>query len=159
MAVDIVDYENLEILGDSFLKFSCSFFLFKTYPSLHEGILTNVKGKLVGNKNLLDCGVAKNLPNFINVTYFACVRCKRNKEKMMMMMSFFFFVFFQTNDFSPNFDWNPPLFSTPEVLLNYIVSKNMDPSIISRLEIPQKECLTGILSEETIESVFIYIKY
>ncbi|EEB12371.1 dicer-1, putative [Pediculus humanus corporis] len=123
MAENIVDYENLKILGDSFLKFSCSFFLFKTYPSLHEGILTNVKGKLVGNKNLLDCGVAKNLPNFIN-----------------------------TNDFSPNFDWNPPLFSTPEVLLNYIVSKNMDPSIISRLEIPQKECLTGILSEETIES-------
>lgn len=68
-ANDFINYERMEILGDAFLKFAVSFFLFKNY-SLQEGILTNLKGKLIGNRNLLYCGVKKNFPEYISVSCF-----------------------------------------------------------------------------------------
>ncbi|KAK7865819.1 hypothetical protein R5R35_001277 [Gryllus longicercus] len=49
---DALNLERLETLGDSFLKFASSLFLFLRYPKLDEGKLTQVKGKIVGNRNL-----------------------------------------------------------------------------------------------------------
>lgn len=53
---DIFDGERLEVLGDSFLKFSASVLLLKNHPEWHEGFLTTCKGQMVSNRNLYYLG-------------------------------------------------------------------------------------------------------
>jgi endoribonuclease Dicer len=65
-ANDTVNLERLETLGDSFLKLMSSLFLFLQYK-LDEGQLTQVKGKLIGNRNLYYCGVDRNLGKIMKV--------------------------------------------------------------------------------------------
>ncbi|KAL1131764.1 hypothetical protein AAG570_011377 [Ranatra chinensis] len=50
-ANDIVNYERLETLGDSFLKFAVSLSLFINFKGIDEGKLTQVKSKIIGNRN------------------------------------------------------------------------------------------------------------
>ena len=47
---DTFNLERVETLGDAFLKFAASLYLFHKYPKLDEGQLTNIKGKLIGNR-------------------------------------------------------------------------------------------------------------
>ncbi|KAI8421692.1 hypothetical protein MSG28_009678 [Choristoneura fumiferana] len=47
---DIFNLERPETLGDSFLKFAASLYLYHKFPQLNEGQLTNIKGRLIGNK-------------------------------------------------------------------------------------------------------------
>nr|CAD7400792.1 unnamed protein product [Timema cristinae] len=49
---DIINLERVETLGDSFLKFAVSLFLFNTYGVMNEGVLTSLKGKILSNRNL-----------------------------------------------------------------------------------------------------------
>lgn len=56
---DTFDLERMETLGDSFLKFASSLYLFHKFPKLDEGQLTNIKGRLVGNRQV-----------WINVLFF-----------------------------------------------------------------------------------------
>ena len=59
-AGDNWDMERLEILGDSFLKYSTTIFLYyKMTDTCDEGDLTAARSKIVGNKNLMK--IAKNL--------------------------------------------------------------------------------------------------
>lgn len=51
-AGDCVDLERLETLGDSFLKFSTTIFLFCDRSAAHEGRLTSARSRRVGNFNL-----------------------------------------------------------------------------------------------------------
>ncbi|MBI4078686.1 MAG: ribonuclease III [Candidatus Levybacteria bacterium] len=44
--------ERLEFLGDSILSFVVSEYLFKSYPSFNEGILTNLRSLIVNTKSL-----------------------------------------------------------------------------------------------------------
>jgi ribonuclease-3 len=44
--------ERLEFLGDAILSFLTSHFLFSTYPSYPEGVLTNIRSSLVKTKSL-----------------------------------------------------------------------------------------------------------
>lgn len=44
--------ERLEFLGDSVLSFVVSKYLYNTYPSFEEGILTNLRAQLVNTKSL-----------------------------------------------------------------------------------------------------------
>jgi ribonuclease III len=44
--------ERLEFLGDSILSFIVSNYLYETYPSYNEGILTNLRSLLVNTKSL-----------------------------------------------------------------------------------------------------------
>jgi endoribonuclease Dicer len=55
-AGDVFDMERYEVLGDGFLKFIVSLFLYKEYENWHEGYLTTLKGKLVSNRNLFYVG-------------------------------------------------------------------------------------------------------
>lgn len=66
-ADDLVNLERLETLGDSFLKFAVSFMLYSRFPELSEGKLTQVKGQILGNRNLFYCAQAKQLGNFMKV--------------------------------------------------------------------------------------------
>lgn len=55
-SADVFNGERLEVLGDSFLKFSASVFLVKNHPEWHEGFLTSCKCRMVSNRNLLYLG-------------------------------------------------------------------------------------------------------
>ncbi|MEK7559186.1 MAG: ribonuclease III [Patescibacteria group bacterium] len=46
--------ERLEFLGDSVLSFIVSKYLYATYPSFNEGILTNLRAMLVNTRTLAD---------------------------------------------------------------------------------------------------------
>lgn len=66
-ADDIWNLERLETLGDSFLKFAVSYILYYRFPDLPEGKLTQVKGQILGNRNLFYCAKAKNLASYLKV--------------------------------------------------------------------------------------------
>jgi len=61
------NYERMETYGDSFLKFAVSLVLFDAFPSDNEGVLTELKMKLVGNRNLLYAGRNLNIGSYLMV--------------------------------------------------------------------------------------------
>lgn len=67
---DIFNLERMETLGDSYLKFAVSLFLYETYKNFNEGKLTALKGKLIGNRNLYYCGLNRRIPGRMNVEEF-----------------------------------------------------------------------------------------
>ena len=71
MSHDAFDFERVETLGDSLLKFAVSLYLFQAYSNFGEGQLTFLKGKLVGNLNLYYCGKQKNIPGRMNTEEFS----------------------------------------------------------------------------------------
>ena len=64
-AMDCVDLERLETLGDSFLKFSTTVFLYCDRLDAHEGRLTNARSRRVENFNLFSLAKCKGIPDFI----------------------------------------------------------------------------------------------
>lgn len=69
-AADVLNFERLETLGDSFLKYAVSLALFLKFPDMTEGQLTLIKGKVVGNRNLYYCGEKINLGSSLKVKIF-----------------------------------------------------------------------------------------
>ncbi|XP_017049831.1 endoribonuclease Dicer [Drosophila ficusphila] len=69
-SADVYDMERLEMLGDSFLKLSATLYLANKYPDWNEGTLTQVKSKLVSNRNLLYCLSDTDIPRKISTTLF-----------------------------------------------------------------------------------------
>lgn len=61
------NYERMETYGDSFLKFAASLSLFDAFESENEGVLTGLKMKLVGNRNLLYVGNKLNIGSYLKV--------------------------------------------------------------------------------------------
>lgn len=84
---DIVNLERLETLGDSFLKYIVTLFIYLKYPKYNEGRSTALKGQMVSNKNLYYLAKQKNLGSYLK--YF---------------------------DLKPKEDWCPPGFCLPEPL-------------------------------------------
>ncbi|CAK1555351.1 unnamed protein product [Leptosia nina] len=68
---DSFDLERVETLGDSFLKFASTLYLYNKFPRLDEGQLTNIKGRLLGNRNLYYAGEKINLGGRMKVEQFA----------------------------------------------------------------------------------------
>ncbi|UJR36873.1 hypothetical protein I4U23_029586 [Adineta vaga] len=60
------DMENLEILGDCFLKLAMSLSLFHQYPTGDAGKLTTEKDWFVSNLNLYQLAMKKGLQNYLN---------------------------------------------------------------------------------------------
>jgi endoribonuclease Dicer len=60
-ACDGFDYQRLEFLGDTVLKFLASFRLFHSLPAAHEGILTTERSKLSSNFNLMKVALKNKL--------------------------------------------------------------------------------------------------
>lgn len=61
------NYERMETYGDSFLKFAISLVLFDAFKSENEGVLTELKMKLVGNRNLYYVGKSLNIGSYLLV--------------------------------------------------------------------------------------------
>lgn len=117
---DAFSLERLETLGDSFLKFVSSVFLFLRYPRLDEGKLTQAKGKIVGNRNLFYCGRNRNIMGKIKI-----------------------------HEFNPNSDWIPPMYGIPPEILQCLKSSELCPSILFEMRFPREEQESGILSSKS----------
>lgn len=69
-ASDGINLERLETVGDSFLKYSITAYLYCMYPTLHEGKLSYLRSMEISNKNLYDLGKSKNLGELMSATKF-----------------------------------------------------------------------------------------
>ncbi|KAI4355209.1 hypothetical protein L6164_004003 [Bauhinia variegata] len=65
-----IDYDSLETLGDSFLKYAVSQQLFKTYQNDREGQLTDKRREITSNVALCKVGCSRKLPGFIRKGLF-----------------------------------------------------------------------------------------
>lgn len=84
---DVFHNETLEVLGDAFLKFGVSLYLIQQHTDWHEGFLTTIKGKIVGNRNLCYSAMLNHLPGMIKV-----------------------------HNFNPKDDWQPPMLKVPDLI-------------------------------------------
>ncbi|KAH8413794.1 hypothetical protein KR222_008371, partial [Zaprionus bogoriensis] len=115
-SVDVVDMERLELLGDSFLKFSASLYLASKYPAWNEGILTQVKSTLVSNRNLLYCLSDTDIPTRICSSLF-----------------------------TPRYTWLPPSVSLPHNVLDLWHSNSelaalVGPHNLRNMSLSEEEC-------------------
>jgi endoribonuclease Dicer len=69
-ANDGFNLERLETIGDSFLKFATTAYLFYKCPKLDEGRLTDLRSVQICNKNLYHIGLNKGIEGFIVATKF-----------------------------------------------------------------------------------------
>nr|CDS29834.2 dicer 1 [Hymenolepis microstoma] len=64
-AGDFINMERLETIGDSFLKFAVTTYLYLKYPDAQEGSLSLFRSHVVENSNLYRFGCGKKLPGRI----------------------------------------------------------------------------------------------
>lgn len=64
-------YERAELLGDAYLKWVVSRFLFLKYPQKHEGQLTRMRQQMVSNMILYQYALGKGLQSYIQADSFA----------------------------------------------------------------------------------------
>ena len=56
---DAINLERLETIGDSFLKYAITSYLYCEHPLIHEGKLSHLRSKQVSNLNLYQLGRAR----------------------------------------------------------------------------------------------------
>uniref|UniRef100_A0A803NSH9 Endoribonuclease Dicer homolog 1 n=1 Tax=Cannabis sativa TaxID=3483 RepID=A0A803NSH9_CANSA len=64
-------YERAELLGDAYLKWVVSRFLFLKYPQKHEGQLTRMRQQMVSNFVLYQYALSKGLQSYIQADSFS----------------------------------------------------------------------------------------
>ncbi|XP_066152978.1 endoribonuclease Dcr-1 isoform X1 [Euwallacea fornicatus] len=69
-ANDGINLERLETIGDSFLKYAITNYLYSKYEHVHEGKLSHLRSKQVSNLNLYKLGKRKRLGEFMIATKF-----------------------------------------------------------------------------------------
>ncbi|XP_071720798.1 endoribonuclease Dicer homolog 1 isoform X2 [Rutidosis leptorrhynchoides] len=67
-------YERAELLGDAYLKWVVSRYLFLRYPQKHEGQLTRMRQQMVSNLVLYQYALTKGLQSYIQADRFAPCR-------------------------------------------------------------------------------------
>ena len=67
---DAINLERLETIGDSFLKYAITSYLYCQYPDIHEGKLSHLRSKQVSNLNLYQLGRASGLGECMIATKF-----------------------------------------------------------------------------------------
>ncbi|KAF9226467.1 hypothetical protein BS17DRAFT_775670 [Gyrodon lividus] len=66
-----VDYERLELFGDSFLKYLASAYVFVTNPAQHEGALHAARQRIISNKVLMQSADRIGLPPYVQSKPFS----------------------------------------------------------------------------------------
>ncbi|XP_018328603.1 endoribonuclease Dcr-1 isoform X2 [Agrilus planipennis] len=69
-ANDGINLERLETIGDSFLKYAITNYLYSKYENVHEGKLSHLRSKQVSNLNLYRLGKSKALGESMIATKF-----------------------------------------------------------------------------------------
>lgn len=78
--------ERYEVLGDAFLKFIASLFLFKRHEEYHEGFLTSLKGQIVGNRNLFYIGDQMGLSGMLKTSMFTAKETLAQSTRIPMTL-------------------------------------------------------------------------
>ncbi|XP_063989080.1 endoribonuclease Dicer-like [Diachasmimorpha longicaudata] len=112
-AYDVFNLERLETLGDSFLKYIISAYLFQRYPYYTEGRLTVFKGQIVSN-HLFYCGEKILLPGRLSI-----------------------------DDFSAKSSFLSPCFHVPKEIKKMIKNENSSPNVLYELPLNLEERKTG----------------
>lgn len=118
---DAFNLERLETLGDSYLKFITSLFLYNNFPKYTEGHLTALKGKIIGNRNLYYCGIKKHIPGRMKVDGFIA---------------------------SSNFI--APAYTVHRQIQNVLIDAEVSPNVLYEIQIPKDEQFSGQISETTM---------
>ncbi|KAL1493216.1 hypothetical protein ABEB36_011312 [Hypothenemus hampei] len=69
-ANDGINLERLETIGDSFLKYAITNYLYSKYEHVHEGKLSHLRSKQVSNLNLYKLGKRRGLGEYMIATKF-----------------------------------------------------------------------------------------
>ena len=69
-ASDGINLERLETVGDSFLKYAVTLFLYCKCPTIHEGKLSYLRSRQISNYNLYRLGKRKGLGDYIIASKF-----------------------------------------------------------------------------------------
>ena len=93
---DAINLERLETIGDSFLKYAITAYLYCAHPDLHEGRLSHMRSKQVSNVNLYRLGRAADLGE-------------------MMVAS----------KFEPHDNWLPPCYKVPPELEQALIESGV----------------------------------
>lgn len=121
---DTFNLERVETLGDSFLKFAASLYLHHKFPKKNEGQLTNIKCRLISNRNLYYAGEKFNLAGRMKV-----------------------------EQFSPRKDFLLPGFFAAKQLEEFLEEKQIRPTFMISVQFPPWEALSGELSRESLDSI------
>lgn len=113
-SADVFHMELYEVLGDAFLKFGISLYLLGKHTNWHEGNLTQMKGQIVGNRNLFYCGDKHGIPNIVKV-----------------------------NRFNPKNDWQPPMLTVDKVIKDVMKEHQIKPDLLYRLSLSDAEVECG----------------
>lgn len=95
-ANDGVNLERLETIGDSFLKYAITTYLYCTYENVHEGKLSHLRSRQVSNLNLYRLGRRKVLGDSMIATKF-----------------------------EPHDNWLPPCYYVPKDLEKALIEANI----------------------------------
>lgn len=106
-ANDGINLERLETIGDSFLKYAITNYLYSTYDNIHEGKLSHLRSKQVSNLNLYRLG-----------------RLKVLGESMI------------ATKFDPHDNWLPPCYHVPKELEQALIDARVPASYWNRADIP-----------------------
>ncbi|XP_011502153.1 PREDICTED: endoribonuclease Dcr-1 isoform X2 [Ceratosolen solmsi marchali] len=106
-ANDGINLERLETIGDSFLKYAITTYLFCTYNNIHEGKLSHLRSKQVSNLNLYRLG-----------------RKKMLGESMI------------ATKFEPHDNWLPPCYYVPKELEQVLIESGIPSAMWSQADIP-----------------------
>ncbi|ODH15088.1 hypothetical protein ACO22_06474 [Paracoccidioides brasiliensis] len=80
-AREATNYQRIEFLGDSILKFHTSLQLLAANPIWHEGLLSNAKDEVVSNKRLSYAAIETGLDKFIFMDIFTGVKWRPRYNK------------------------------------------------------------------------------
>nr|XP_023020794.1 endoribonuclease Dicer-like [Leptinotarsa decemlineata] len=121
---DFVNLERLETLGDSFLKLTASVYISQRFPLYDEGRATDLKGRLVSNKNLYYLALRKGLNGLIRY-----------------------------NELAPKGNWVPPGFSVPQEIRKRIQCRQVSIDVLDGLRFSREEQVTGVLTESSLRNI------
>ncbi|XP_013119344.2 endoribonuclease Dcr-1 [Stomoxys calcitrans] len=113
-ANDGINLERLECIGDSFLKYAITTYLYITYDNVHEGKLSHLRSKQVANLNLYRLGRRKQLGEYMIATKF-----------------------------EPNDNWLPPCYYVPKELEKALIEAKIPPHYWSLVNLVNIKKLTN----------------
>ncbi|CAH0384189.1 unnamed protein product [Bemisia tabaci] len=106
-ANDGINLERLETIGDSFLKYAITVYLYCTYENIHEGKLSHLRSKQVSNLNLYRLGKRKVFGESMIATKF-----------------------------EPHDNWLPPCYYVPRELEQALIEVGMPASSWNQADLP-----------------------
>jgi len=121
-ANDGINLERLETIGDSFLKYAITAYLYCTHDNVHEGKLSHLRSKQVSNLNLYRLG-----------------KLKMFGERMI------------STKFEPHDNWLPPCYFVPHKLEKALIDAGIPTNLWNMITLPTFKDPSDKEIEEAIE--------